>query len=156
MSAEETVKRYYEAFAAKDAEVLASLYAENAAFSDPVFGKLNGSQTCAMWAMLLGRAVGFSSSYQIGSGEGNHISGEMIVEYKFGKRKRQVINHIRSTFEIADGHIISQVDRFNFWRWATMSMGTFGFAVGWIPAFRNSVKKKALQSLIDYMNKNMS
>ena len=53
---EDLIKRFYAAFAAHDGYTMASCYAPNATFSDPVFTDLKGEEPGAMWRMLTGRA----------------------------------------------------------------------------------------------------
>ncbi len=154
MSPKDTAKKYYDYFSLKDATSLNSLYSDLATFKDPVFGSLNSAETRAMWSMLLGRAENLSCSHRILNESGELVEGEMLVEYEFGKKKRKVLNHILTRFVIRDGKILDQKDRFNFWRWCTMAFGTVGFAIGWIPFFREKIKKKAQDSLKLYIQKN--
>src|SRR3954452_5439153 len=54
---EALINRFYEAFARREGETMASCYAPDAHFHDPVFQDLHGPEVGAMWQMLCGRAT---------------------------------------------------------------------------------------------------
>jgi ketosteroid isomerase-like protein len=56
----ETIRRFYAAFDAGDAETMAACYSPDVHFSDPVFPDLNGGEAADMWRMLTGRAEDLS------------------------------------------------------------------------------------------------
>ena len=55
-SARPTLERLYDAFGRCDGATMASCYAADAHFADPVYPNLHGPQVGAMWRMLTGRA----------------------------------------------------------------------------------------------------
>src|SRR5713226_3587088 len=68
VTSEETraaLARFYDAFARRDGEAVAAMYAADATFEDPVF-RLKGEEIGRMWIGLLGRARDFSIAYTIG------------------------------------------------------------------------------------------
>ncbi len=50
------IERFYRAFDARDADTMNKLYAPDATFEDPAFGKLDGREVRAMWTMLTSQA----------------------------------------------------------------------------------------------------
>jgi hypothetical protein len=66
--------------------------------------------------------------------------------YLFGTG-RKVHNVIHSTFGFSQGKIIRQEDKFSFWSWSRMALGTPGLLLGWSPYLLNVVRKKARRSL---------
>ena len=49
------IRRFYEAFARRDAAAMIECYAPDARFSDPVFPRLDASGVATMWRMLCAR-----------------------------------------------------------------------------------------------------
>ena len=60
---EALLEGFYQGFRWRDAEAMASCYAANATFSDPVFQGLKGLEVPAMWRMLTGRARDLTVTY---------------------------------------------------------------------------------------------
>jgi ketosteroid isomerase-like protein len=141
----EALTRFYDALARRDAATLASMYAPDAVFQDPVF-RLRGPQIAAMWSGLLGRARDFSVSYTIAQAGNGRGSVEWTARYLFGG-KRSVVNVILSELEFRDGLIVHQTDAFDFHRWATQALGTPGRWLGRFDWFRRSVARKAARGL---------
>ncbi|MBV8634864.1 MAG: nuclear transport factor 2 family protein, partial [Burkholderiaceae bacterium] len=56
----ELITKFYTAFQKLDAETMASCYAPDVHFSDPVFTSLHGAEASDMWRMLASRAKDFS------------------------------------------------------------------------------------------------
>ena len=63
----ELIERFYEGFKKRDAEVMAACYADDVAFSDPVYVDLHGERARDMWRMLAGRAKDLDLTYEIKS-----------------------------------------------------------------------------------------
>ena len=57
---EATIRKLYAGLDAHDGEAMASCYALEATFSDPVFPELTGAQAGDMWRMLTSRATDLS------------------------------------------------------------------------------------------------
>lgn len=146
------IHSFYSAFQRKDSMAMGTLYHEDATFEDPAFGKLSSDQAKSMWAMLVARG-----------GENLKIEFEIIHEdaksaqviwqawYEFSKTKRPVHNVITASFDIKDGKIIKHVDKFSFWKWSRMALGTPGLLLGWSPLIKNKVRKESLKILHRYM-----
>ena len=142
---------FYRAFAALDGDAMATAYAPDATFSDPVFVDLKGVEIGAMWRMLCSRATDLR--IEASGIEANETSGRAHWEawYAFSKTGRMVHNVIDAQFEFRDGKIVRHVDRFDFWRWAGMALGPTGKLLGWTPMLRNKVRREARAGLIKTM-----
>lgn len=138
---------FYRAFAARDGDAMASAYAPDATFTDPVFVDLKGPEIGAMWKMLCSRAKDLRiEASGIDAGD---TSGRAHWEawYPFSKTGRNVHNIIDAEFEFRDGKIVRHVDAFGLWRWSGMALGTTGKLLGWTPMIRNAVRKEARRGL---------
>ena len=137
--------RFYEAFARRDGEAMAAMYAPEATFEDPVF-RLAGSDIGKMWIGLTGGAKDFSVQFTVakaGSGAG---VVEWTARYRFGG-KRPVVNVIVSEIEMQDGLIVRQKDTFDFPRWAAQALGLPGLLFGRTDWLRRSVARSAAARL---------
>ena len=147
--------RYYAAFASRDGAVMASCYAADATFRDPVF-ELEGSDIGAMWRMLCARGsdLRIASSNRVADAESG--SADWEAWYAFSATGRSVHNLVQSRFRFRDGRIVEQVDRFDFWRWSRQALGMPGLLLGWTPLLRNKVRAnagKALRHFIEAENR---
>ena len=86
------IERFYEAFARRDHEAMASCYAPDARFSDPVFQDLNGDEVRAMWRMLCERAIDLELSHSGVRAEGDRGSAHWDADYTFTATGRRVHN----------------------------------------------------------------
>jgi ketosteroid isomerase-like protein len=140
------IERFYQAFARRDAEEMASLYTDDVRFSDPAFGILNGEHARNMWRMLAGRAKDLELTFSVLSDERAHWE----ARYTFSQTGRKVHNVIEATFEFRDGKIARHDDVFDFWRWSRHALGPVGLLLGWTPLLQNAVRKKALAGLAEF------
>ena len=154
---EHTITQLYTAFAALDADTMASCYAEDAIFDDPAFTLKGREEVAGMWRMLCtatqdkGRndwRLEFSD-VQAGTDSG---SAHWEAHYRFSATKRMVHNIINAAFTFTpDGLIASHRDTFNFWRWSVQALGIPGFVLGWTPWFNRQVRKQASANLQKYL-----
>ena len=148
------IKKFYSGFADRDAEVMASCYHEEAVFSDPGFGTLQGSEVGDMWRMLLER--GGKDLLVIYSGlKADDHRGLAYWEavYTFSKTGRKVHNKVRSLFNFKEGLIIRHIDEFDFWEWSKMALGAPGTLLGWSGLLKNKVQTQARSMLKHYREK---
>ncbi len=145
------IERFYSAFAARDASAMAACYSDEARFSDPVFPQLDARQVRAMWAMLLERGKDLVVTYRME--HANAHTGRCVwnAHYTFGATGRRVHNIVHSEFELKDGLILLQKDRFHTWRWSRQALGIKGLLLGWTPLVWNKVRATAAVSLARYM-----
>lgn len=149
----ELLTGFYRAFAAKDGAAMASAYAPDAQFSDPVFTDLRGPEVGAMWQMLCARATDLRVEASGISADDLNGRAHWEAWYTFTKTGRQVHNVIDATFEFRDGKIVTHRDSFDLWRWAGMALGLSGKLLGWTPFLQNAVRKEARAGLAKYMGK---
>lgn len=143
-----TMTRFYEAFAAGDADAMADLYHPDITFEDPVFGKLDGPRVMAMWRMLIERSRGhLQIRFENARIEGDVGRLRWIATYPFSKTGRLVVNRIEAEMRFRDGRIVAHRDRFSFWRWSRQALGLPGWVLGWTPLLRNKVSAEALKGL---------
>jgi limonene-1,2-epoxide hydrolase len=147
----ELLTGFYAAFAAKDGASMATAYAADARFSDPVFTDLRGPEVGAMWQMLCSRAADLHIEASAITADDENGSAHWEAWYTFSKTGGKVHNVIDATFEFRDGRIITHRDAFDFWRWAGMALGTSGKLLGWTPFLQNAVRKNARAGLEKYM-----
>lgn len=129
-------------------------YADNATFSDPVFTNLNAQQVRAMWAMLIKNGKDMQIEFRniVGTEAGG--TAEWDASYTFSLTGNKVLNHIKASFEIRDGKIVTHRDHFSFYNWSRQALGLSGFLLGWTPFLRNKISKTAKKNLAKYMEVN--
>ncbi|MDQ3572605.1 MAG: nuclear transport factor 2 family protein [Actinomycetota bacterium] len=145
---ESTIRRLYGALDEHDGETMAACYSDDAAFSDPAFPDLRGSQPGDMWRMLTSRATDLSC--ELAEVDASETSGHAvwIATYTFGETGRKVVNRVRSEFEFDDVGLISrQRDEFPFWTWSRQALGLPGAILGWTPILRAKVQSNAAAQL---------
>ncbi|MBL8384563.1 MAG: nuclear transport factor 2 family protein [Burkholderiales bacterium] len=148
-----TITTLYDAFARLDADAMAACYAEDARFDDEAFSLAGRAQIGGMWRMLIdaintrGRDV-----WRLEVSEVTDRSAHWEPRYRFGATGRIVHNVIDAsfTFDAAD-RILTQRDRFDFWRWSRQALGPAGVALGWTPFLRAQVRRRAAASLAAYL-----
>jgi ketosteroid isomerase-like protein len=150
---DDLIQRFYAAFDRKDGEAMATCYAPDARFSDPVFGELRGAEPGAMWRMLTAQArdlsvelVEHASDPAAGTG-----GARWIARYTFTQTGRPVTNDVRARFRFAGGLIAEHDDAFSFHAWARQALGASGLLLGWTPVLRASVRRRARRSLERFM-----
>ena len=145
----DVVARLYDAFARRDGDEMASLYAPDAHFRDPAFGDLTGVEAGEMWRMLTGRA----EDLEVELVSADATSAHWIARYTFTQTGRHVVNDVHARFVVRDGLIVDHVDSFSFWRWSRQALGPAGLALGWTPLLRSRVRAKARAGLDQFMQR---
>jgi ketosteroid isomerase-like protein len=147
----DVIRRFYAAFAIRDADTMAACYAPDARFSDPVFPDLRGPEPGAMWRMLTGRSDDLTVELLEHEADGDHGSARWLARYTFTQTGRPVENDVRASFRFAEGLIAEHHDDFDFHRWSRQALGTPGLLLGWTPLLRNAVRRRARASLDEFM-----
>ncbi len=140
------LQRFYTAFAARDADIMAACYAPDATFRDAAFD-LRGAEIGSMWKMLCLRGKDLTLEFRDVTADDTRGSAHWEPRYTFSATKRPVHNVIDSAFEFRDGLIVKQVDTFDFWRWSRQALGPVGLLFGWLPALQTKVRAQAMASL---------
>ena len=146
----ETIRRFYTAFDAGDAETMVACYAPDVHFSDPVFPDLRGEEAGDMWRMLTGRAEDLT--VELASHDADEATGgaNWIARYTF-RTGRTVVNDIQASFRFGeDGLITEHRDEFDLWKWTRMALGPIGVALGWTPIVQGKVRSEAAAGLREY------
>lgn len=143
----ELISRFYQAFQQLDAETMASCYAADVRFSDPVFTDLRGRDAGDMWRMLCAKAQGFSLTFEGVAADELSGRARWVARYTFSQTGNTVVNHIEASFTFRDGKIIEHRDRFDLWRWAGQALGLKGLLLGWTPLVQNAIRQQAAKGL---------
>lgn len=141
------IREFYAAFARRDAEGMAALYADDVAFSDPVFPDLKGEEARDMWRMLCGRAPDLRVEPSGIEADATTGRAHWDAYYTFSATGRRVHNAIDATFELREGKIVRHRDHFSFWRWARQALGPAGLLLGWTPLIQGKVRRTAAAGL---------
>ena len=144
----ELLDRFYSAFSRRDADTMASCYADNVAFSDPAFPDLKGARAGAMWKMLCERGKDLKVTYEILDATDTEGHAHWEAWYTFSLTGGKVHNIIEASFKFKDGKIVQHTDVFDFWRWSRMALGLKGVLFGWLPAVKKAVQKQADKGLV--------
>src|SRR5687768_10854829 len=145
---EATIEKPHAGLDSHDGEAMASCYASDAHFSDPVFPELTGSQAGDMWRMLTARATDLSVELPEAKADAEAGAARWIATYTFGTTGRHVVNRVRSDFRFDEtGLIAEQHDDFPFWKWSRQALGPAGLTLGWTPMLRKKVQANAAAEL---------
>jgi len=152
MNNNETIERFYSAFANGDVEGMVGCYHNDVVFQDPAFGRLEGDRAVQMWRMLLSRKkdntkinhTNVQATQDLGS-------AEWRAEYQYGPKNRNVINHVGAKFKFKDGKIIEHIDTFDLWKWTKQAIGLPGYLLGWTSFMKSKIQKTTNKQLDDYI-----
>lgn len=147
----ELLDRFYAAFGRRDGAAMASCYAPDATFTDPVFRGLSGREPGAMWRMLTERSTDLTVDLVDRTASGGSGTAHWVARYTFGQTGRPVVNDVRSTFRFADGLIAEQRDVFDLSRWSRQALGPVGLLLGWSPPVQGGIRRRARASLDRYL-----
>lgn len=157
---QQTIERFYGAFARLDADTMAACYARDAVFDDEVFSLRGAAEIGGMWKMLCDatRAKGadvWKLTWRDVQADASGGSAHWDAHYRFSATGRIVDNAIdaRLTFT-PEGLIATHRDRFDFWTWSRQALGVPGLLLGWSPMLRNKVRATAAKNLAAYMSRN--
>nr|WP_315237041.1 nuclear transport factor 2 family protein [uncultured Albidiferax sp.] len=154
-----TLERFYTAFARLDADTMATCYASDVQFADPVFTLSGQQQVGGMWRMLCAatQAKGRDAWKLEFSGlqaDANTGQAHWEAHYRFSATGRLVHNRIDARFRFnAAGLIAEHRDAFDFWAWSRQALGTPGLLLGWTPLLRAKVRKQAAANLQKFLAK---
>ena len=133
---QQTLERFYQAFAQLDADTMAACYAPDVVFEDEVFQLKGQHEAGGMWRMLCAatRAKGRDDWRLEVSGVAADAHGGQAhwdAHYRFSATNRLVLNRIDARFEFNEqGLITHHRDRFDFWHWARQALGLPGWLLG--------------------------
>lgn len=152
---EDTINKFYSAFAKLDYKTMQSCYTPDAVFNDPAFGLLDTESTKAMWEMLCKRAKDFSLTFEnIQLLDDEYTTCEWNAKYLFSKSNRKINNKIKAHMRFKDGLILEHTDAFDFYKWTRMALGIHGFLFGWSNFMQRKIQRSARAELLEFMDKN--
>lgn len=130
-------------------------YHDDVTFEDPAFGILRGEEAKNMWRMLCQAQQGKEFKVKTSTIEYTPEGGKARWEayYTFGRTSRKIHNVINASFKFKNGKIITHIDRFSLYRWATQAMGLKGFLFGWTPFFRKKLNNQTRLLLTEFQKK---
>jgi ketosteroid isomerase-like protein len=149
----ELIRGFYSAFQRRDHAAMATCYAPDATFSDPVFRDLRGAQVGAMWRLLCERA---SDLRVVASGiqaDADRGTARWDAWYSFSATGRPVHNAIQAAFQFRGGLIVQHIDRFDLYAWARQALGLKGVLLGWTPFVQRAIRAQAMRGLDSFMRK---
>ena len=149
MQQEDLIFKFYTAFSKGDIEAMIACYHVDIEFEDPAFGMLQGDQVGAMWQMLLSKKE--ESEMNISFHVLNEQQATWTAHYKYGPKKRKVINHVHAHFEFKDGLISKHIDRFNLWKWSQQAFGLSGYLLGWSGCMKDKIQATTNKLLMKFM-----
>lgn len=138
---DESIQKFYQAFAKKDAESMVSCYHENVIFEDPAFGQLHGKDAGDMWRMLCKNAADLEISHSGITADIEKGLAKWEAHYTFNKTGRKVHNIVVAKFRFKDGKIIDHRDSFNLHKWAKQAMGFQGWLLGGTNFFKQKLNQ---------------
>ncbi|MDQ3741603.1 MAG: nuclear transport factor 2 family protein [Actinomycetota bacterium] len=147
------IERFYRAFDARDAAAMNELYAPDATFEDPAFGRLDGDEVRAMWTMLTSQAKDLSIVASDIRADDETGSAHWRAEYTFSATGRPVVNEIDATFRFRDGLVVEHRDSFSFAKWARQALGAPALVLGTNPAGQALVRRRARGQLKAHMER---
>lgn len=152
----ELIRKFYTAFAKRDARGMAACYDPAVKFSDEVFTDLEGARANAMWQMLCERGKDLKIEFR--DIDADDASGRAHWEawYTFSATRRPVHNKIDARFEFRNGKIVRHRDTFSFWAWARQALGPTGLLLGWSPFLKNRVRAQANKNLAAFVRESGS
>jgi ketosteroid isomerase-like protein len=148
---ENTINKFYTAFANGNVKEMCECYHPNVKFRDPAFGLLKGNEVCQMWEMLIKRSKG-SLKIEYSDVEANEYMGSArwIASYRYSKTNRKVVNSIAAKFHFQDGLIIKHTDDFDIWKWSKQALGIKGLLLGWTGYMQKKIQEQARMALKRY------
>ncbi|RYF41585.1 MAG: nuclear transport factor 2 family protein [Comamonadaceae bacterium] len=154
---QQTIEKFYGAFARLDHETMAGCYADDVEFEDEVFTLRGKREVAGMWRMLCEatKAKGadvWKLEFRDVQADATSGSAHWDAWYRFSATGRMVHNSIDAAFTFnPHGLITVHRDRFDFWRWSRQALGAPGLLLGWTPVIRGKVRATAAGNLEKFL-----
>ncbi|MEN1785893.1 MAG: nuclear transport factor 2 family protein [Bacteroidota bacterium] len=154
MNSKALIEKFYTAFANGNSAVMVTCYHKEILFKDPAFGALKGERACKMWEMLLAKKD-TNTKIHFTIIETNEEKGKIhwVAEYRYGPKKRKVVNQVASVVVFKEGKIIEHTDTFDLWKWTQQALGLPGYLLGWTSYMKNKIQKMTNKRLDDFISK---
>lgn len=127
-------------------------YSDKAVFNDPVFINLDANHVRAMWEMFCVNGKDLTIKYS--DVKANDTDGEAIwvANYIFSATGNKVENVISAKFKFENGKIVNHQDTFDFYNWASQSLGMMGKLMGWTPLVKSKIQNAGMKNLEAFMS----
>lgn len=146
------IKQFYAALNERNAQAMVSLYAPDVLFSDPIYTDLSSLEASSMWRMLCAHALDLSVVVSDIRVDLAHGRAHWQAKYRFGPKKRWVVNEVDAEFEFRKGLIWRHRDRFDFSKWAGQALGMHvPLLLPFFPSIRAKTQAAARQSLDQFI-----
>jgi ketosteroid isomerase-like protein len=146
------INTFYAAFQQKNAAEMNLCYAENIAFSDPVFGLLQGDEVRGMWEMLCKNGKDLQLSFgNIQLLDEEYATCDWVAQYTFSQTGRRVVNKIKAHLRVENGIITEHTDAFDIYKWSRQALGLRGWLFGWTAWFQKKLQQKTRRALDSFM-----
>ncbi|WP_034924172.1 nuclear transport factor 2 family protein [Gillisia sp. CAL575] len=157
MMHKELIQKFYNSFSDGNAKGMIACYHKDIIFQDPAFGILRGKRAKDMWEMLLSNKDSNASiNYEILEVDDKRAKIFWKAEYKYGPKRRAVVNEVTANFIFKDGKILKHIDDFNLWAWSKQALGASGYLLGWSSYMKHQIQKKTEGLLSTYIDKRNS
>ena len=150
---EALLRRFYEAFQARDAAAMGACYHDDAIFMDPAFGRLKADEVRAMWIMLAARATELEITFEVRHADEGSGAVHWEARYPFSKTGRRVHNKIEAQFGFHEGKILAHRDQFDLWTWSRQALGLPGLLLGWSPWMKAKIQREARMQLAKWISR---
>jgi hypothetical protein len=148
------INRFYSAFQQKNPAEMNLCYSENIAFSDPVFGLLEGAEVKSMWEMLCKNGKDLQLSFgNIQLLDEEYATCDWVAQYTFSQTGRRVVNKIKAHIRVENGIITEHTDAFDIYNWSRQALGLKGWLFGWTAWFQKKLQQKTRKALEKFMEK---
>ncbi|MDH2424099.1 nuclear transport factor 2 family protein [Sphaerisporangium sp. TRM90804] len=146
------IRRFYDAFAQADTEVMGRCYHPDVSFGDAVLTEVEGrDRVMAMWRMLLDGG-GVEVTARDITADDHSATAHRTMRYVYPPTGRRVVSNADVLFRFEDGLIVRHHDEFDFRRWSTMAYGRpIGLLFAKTPALRRRVREQARRRLDQYL-----
>lgn len=149
------ITKFYTAFQQRNAAEMNRCYTENIAFSDPVFGLLQGDEVRGMWEMLCKNGKDLQLSFgNIQLLDEEYATCNWVAQYTFSQTGKRVVNKIKAHMRIENGIIAEHTDAFDIYRWGRQALGWKGWLFGWTAFFQKKLQQKSRVALEIFLQKN--
>lgn len=136
------INKFYDSFAALDAEGMTGCYHKDIVFQDPAFGILEGERAANMWRMLCSSQKKMGNNFKVSYSILSENSAHWEAFYTFSKTGRKVHNRIDAHFQFKEGLIVKHTDSFNLRKWAKQALGFKGALIGGTSFFKNQLQRQ--------------
>ncbi|MCZ7594930.1 MAG: nuclear transport factor 2 family protein [Hyphomicrobium sp.] len=124
-------ERLFSALQRRDAQAAAACYHDDASFSAPIIGEVEGRNVEALWRTIFAATQNSALNFGVVDVGLTTARVEGVLAYSFISSGRGVISRFESVLHIRDQLVVRHEDTFDAWNWARMAFGSEGLMFGW-------------------------